>query len=62
MVVPRQFAADNALVRSEFSTDLTHWVPGVFQSVSAATATYLAPASMLNAPRQYSRIKVDFVP
>ncbi len=62
MVVPRQFAADNALVRSEFSTDLTHWVPGVLQSVTATTATYLAPATMLNAPRQYSRIKVDFVP
>ena len=62
MVVPRQFAADNAVVRSEFSTDLTDWIPGVLQSVTPTTATYLAPASMLNAPRQYSRIKVDYVP
>ena len=63
VVVPRQFAANNAIVRSEFSTTLNGgWLPGDLISVNATSATYRAPAAMVNAPRQFMRIKVDYAP
>ena len=62
LTVPRNFLADNALVSCEFSTDLLTWVSGGLVAVTSTSATYQAPAAMLNAARAYARVRVQYAP